>query len=684
MREFRSALMIVIIALAFCTRKEEKIAGEPGGRLVIGTLEMPERLSPLEPSVFSSNDLLELMFLRLHAFDPATGKMIPMLAESWEFSEDLRSLTYYLRKGITWWDGTAVTAHDVLYTYQQMKDPAMGYPNVNALRFIKDVRLINDHAVKFTFDKVYADILTDSDIMPVPRHIHEQVGMDFGRYPVGNGPYRIKEWIAGTGIVLEANDEYFRGRPSLDELIVRYYANAPQMFEDFRTGGLDLIFNIAPAAAQEIRRDEDVTIHSRPGNTYLYVAWNHEHPFLKEPEVRRALAMAVDRKRLVNEIYGGRAELSRGPLPPSSWGYDEAIEMIDHNVDRARAVLEAQGFVDFNRNRIIDKDRKDFTLRMITNAENPDRVAILSYVAEDLQQIGIRVVPQVLAANDFVAALVAGQFDAFIMGWRVADKIDPSVIWHSTGRYNLVSYASATVDSLIDTGIAMLDRNSAKEVWHDFQKVVYEDQPYLFLVVSDDISASRDFVRGVGPGSGLANAHTYWIPASERRATAVALAREPEPSAEIPAREPAPGSIPESTAMIEIQPTLVIAPERMLELAARSETTVIDTGFMASEPLPPPPKPSVIKRAEPLKRIEPKYPAAALEFGAAGTIVVRVLVGVDGLVKETAIVSSFGNPACEEAALAAARQWEFTAATKDGVPFEQRVSIPFTFTPRRQ
>ncbi|MBE0433197.1 hypothetical protein IBX73_07000, partial [candidate division WOR-3 bacterium] len=560
MREFRTTLMIAIIVLAFCARKEEKIAGEPGGRLVIGTLELPERLSPLEPSVFSSNDLLELIFLRLHAFDPATGKMVPVLAESWEFSEDLKSLTYYLRKNITWWDGTAVTAHDVLYTYQQMKDPATGHPNVNALRFISEVRVINDYAVKFTFDKVYADILTDSDIMPVPRHIHEQVGSDFGRYPVGNGPYRIREWIVGSGIALEANDDYFRGRPPLDEIVVRYYANAPQMFGDFSAGDLDLIFNIAPAAAQELRRDKDVTIHSRPGDTYLYIAWNQDHPFLKERAVREALAMTVDRKRMVNEIYGGMAELSRGPLPPSSWGYDEAVEMIDHNVDQARAMLEAQGFVDFNRNRLIDKDRKDFTLRIITNAESPDRVAILRYVAEDLQQIGVRVVPQVLAANDFVAALVDRQFDAFIMGWHVADKIDPAVIWHSEGRYNLVSYANATADSLIDTGIAMLDRNSAKEVWNEFQKVVYEDQPYLFLVVPDDISATYDFVKGVGPGLGLANAHNYWIPASERRATAVALVREVEPSAETLTREAAPASAPESIAMPDVQPTLVIAP----------------------------------------------------------------------------------------------------------------------------
>jgi protein TonB len=96
---------------------------------------------------------------------------------------------------------------------------------------------------------------------------------------------------------------------------------------------------------------------------------------------------------------------------------------------------------------------------------------------------------------------------------------------------------------------------------------------------------------------------------------------------------------------------------------------------------PAPPKPSVITRAEATRRVEPQYPAAAAEFGAAGTIVVRVLVGEDGRVKETQLLKTFGNPACEQAALDAARQWQFNPATKDGVPFEQRVSIPFTFSP---
>jgi peptide/nickel transport system substrate-binding protein len=682
MRHLSVIFLVAVIGLISCAEKEEQFAGEPGGMLIIGTMELPSRISPLEPSVFSSNEILELVFLRLHSIDAKTGTMKPMLAESWEFSEDLKSVTYYLRKNVKWWDGQPVTAHDVLYTYQQMKDPSINYPNVHALRFIREVKVLNDYAIKFTFDKVYSDILTDSDIMPVPRHLYEQQQADFGTAPVGNGPFRIKEWIQGSGIVLNANEEYYRGRPPLDEIVIRYYADEGRMVEDFRTGDLDLIFDITPAGAQELRSNDNLNVLSQPGNSYLYIAWNFNHPYLQDREVRRALAMAIDRQRILRDIYAGMGELCLGPLPPSSWGYNEAIVPVPYSVDGARSILQNQGFGDYNRNQIIDKNRRDFTLRIITNSENSDRLAILRYITEDLQKIGVRVVPQTLDANAFVSALVGRQFDGFIMGWRVGDKIDPGVFWHSKGRYNLVSYANTLVDSLIDAGVAMLDRNKARVIWNEFQRVVYEDQPYAFLVVPDRIAATYKHVKGYEQEVRLAGTHIYWIPAAERRVSVAVLPTGGETAAAVTARGATLASGAEASGTEAEEPPSLITPERILEAAAQSDTTAssIATEVVQSLP-PPPPKSSVITRAEPAKRIQPKYPAAALEFKASGTVVVRVLVGADGLVKEAVVVSSFGNPACEQAALDAAYKWEFTPATKDGVPYEQRVSIPFTFTP---
>jgi peptide/nickel transport system substrate-binding protein len=683
MRRLSTAAVLLLVCFLCCKGRVEKFTGEPGGILTVGTVEMPLAISPLEPSVFSSNEILDLLFLRLHEIDPRTGKMRPVLAESWEFSEDLKSITYYLRKGVEWWDGQPVTAHDVLYTYEQMREPGNNYSNINMLRFINRVEIAGDYAVKFTFDKVYADILTDSDIMPVPKHIHEQLGSEFGTSPTGNGPYRIKEWIPGSDLILVANETYYGGRPPLDEIRVKYYRNINEMVNDFQDGDLEMIFNITPNAAEAIRNNENIGVYSEPGNSYLYIGWNLNHPFLNDVQVRKAIAMAIDRQRILRDIYGGRGEVSLGPLPPSSWAYNPEVQPITYDVDGARSLLQENGFVDYNRNRVIDRDRRDFTLRIITNSENPDRLAILRYIANDLQQIGIRVITQTLAANDFVNVLVGRQFDGFIMGWRVGDKIDPTLYWHSRGRYNLVSYANALVDSLIDSGISMLDRNKARTIWSEFQKVVYEEQPYSFLVVPERLAATHKRVRGIDNKVRLANAARYWIPETERR---VILASETS-SSEARAEEPAAiASLPvgvETTDTTTEGQSSVIAPEIILEAAAQSDTGVADTGSttLLAELPPPPPKPSVITRAEAVRRVQPKYPAAALEFAASGTIVVRVLVGIDGSVNDATIIKSFGNPACERAALDAARQWEFDPATKDGTPFEQRVSIPFTFSP---
>jgi peptide/nickel transport system substrate-binding protein len=681
----RLSIATVLLAFGFfsCRGKVERFDGEPGGILTVGTMEIPAVISPLEPSVFSSNEILDLLFLRLHEIDPGTGKMKPVLAESWEFSEDLKSITYYLRRGVQWWDGEPVTAYDVLYTYDQMKEPSNNYPNVSMLRFINKVEVLSDHAIKFTFEKVYADILTDSDIMPVPKHIHEQLGNEFRASPTGNGPYRVKEWVRGSGMILVANESYYGGRPPLDEIRIRHYRSANEMLDDFRNGDLEMIFDITPDAAEAIRDNDNIGIYSEPGSSYLYIGWNLTNPFLKDVRVRKALAMAIDRQRILNDIYGSRGEISLGPLPPSSWAYNSEVRPITYDMEGARSLLQEQGFVDYNRNRVIDKERRDFTLRIITNSENPDRLAILRYIAEDLQKIGIRVIMQTLAANDFVNALVDRQFDGFVMGWRVGDKIDPTLYWHSKGRYNLVFYSNTIVDSLIDTGISMLDRNKARAVWNEFQKVVYEEQPYSFLVVPDRIAATYKRVRGIDHEVRLANATEYWIPEAERR---VSLASVIPPTGTPTERTSGVTSLPailETTGTSSEEPPSVIAPEILLEAAAQSDTASADTGSVSlvAELPPAPPKPSVITRAEAVRRIQPKYPAAALEFAASGTIVVRVLVGTDGSVKDATIIKSFGNPACEQAALTAARQWGFNPATKDGIPFEQRVSIPFTFAP---
>ncbi|KPJ72511.1 hypothetical protein AMJ52_06040 [candidate division TA06 bacterium DG_78] len=675
MKRLFFVFFMLVFIITSCAKKEERLLGERGGTLIIGTINLPTTISPLSPSIFGSNDILNLLFLSLHRIDFKTGKMTPELASSWEFSEDLTSITYYLRRDVTWWDGSSVTAEDVLYTFEKMKDPATRYPHVASLRFIKDVEVLDPYTIKFTFQKVYADILTDSDIMAVPKHIYEKVGPDFGETPVGNGPYKIKEWIPGSHLVLSFNDAYYRGRPPLDEIVIRQYINMTAMVQDFSAGNIDVVLNIPPKEAKNLAENEDISIDSRPGNVYTYIGWNLEHQFLKDPSVRTALSMAINKGTILADVFANMGVISLGPLPQSSWGCDTSITPMAYDTVEAKNILAQHGFADRNRNRIIDKDGADFTLNIITNIENPERVVVLEYIARDLRKLGIRINTRTLDAGAFITAVLKKEFDGFIMGWTVTEKIDPTLYWHSDstkGKFNFVSYRNSVIDSLIEQGVAMLNRKEAKKIWGEFQRIVYDDQPYTFLVVPNTISALYERVKGTEQGIALASAYTYWIPEAERRVTVAAVV-----DTQVPTQPPEVAEV-----IREERPPEIVEPERILEATMMEDTSIVavvpETTIVAP---PTPPKPSVITRAKPVKQVKPQYPESVRSLGATGRVVVRVLVGTDGKGMKATVLSSFGNPACEEAALAAAQQWEFTPATKDGEPFEQNVSIPFDFQP---
>ncbi|HID32150.1 MAG TPA: hypothetical protein EYP24_02095, partial [bacterium (Candidatus Stahlbacteria)] len=277
----RMAVIAIILGVGLtlsCQREKVTISGERGGTLVIGTFIEPANLSPLYPSVTGMNEVVDLLFLHLHRVDPKTGEMIPELARSWEFSEDLKSITYYLRSDVKWWDGKPVTAEDIVFTFNLMKDPKTGYPNLAKLRFIEKVEKIGDHKVRFYFKKVYADELTDSDLQPLPKHILAKVKDlrrdPFNLNPVGNGPFKFKHWVPGRYLELLSNEDYYLGRPPLNRIVLRFYQDPDSLVSDLKTGIIDIATDLDPAMARELKKTKSVHLSSKPGRGFLYIGWN--------------------------------------------------------------------------------------------------------------------------------------------------------------------------------------------------------------------------------------------------------------------------------------------------------------------------------------------------------------------------------------------------------------------------
>ncbi|HID31895.1 MAG TPA: hypothetical protein EYP24_00770, partial [bacterium (Candidatus Stahlbacteria)] len=522
------SIIVTTMLILSCQKEQVTLIGEKGGTIVIGTFVEPANLSPLYPSVAGLNEVVDLLFLHLHRTDPKTGKMIPELAESWEFSEDLRAITYYLRKDATWWDGKPVTADDIVFTFNLMKNPKTGYPNLAKLRFIDRVEKVGDYQVRFFFRKVYADELTDSDLQPLPKHILSKEknikGSQFNLKPIGNGPFKLKHWEPRSHIELVANDKYYLGRPPLERIVIRFYYDPDSLTGDLEKGILDLAQGLDPKVAKTLKRKKAIKVSSIPGRSYLYIGWNLSNSLLKDEKIRQALTMAIDRNAILREIYLKEGAVSTGPIPPSSWGFNKDVKPIPYNPKKARDILTQAGWKNLDYDRILEKGnaRNEFRITIITNRENSDRVQILNRVAADLRAIGIRVRKEVVDIGTFIRRVIARDFDGMIMGWTVTDKIDPTLYWFSDasrGRYNFVGYKNKKVDSLIEAGILSININEAIQIWHDFQKTIYDAQPYTFLVVPNEISAYHGRVQGLDPevGPDIPFAYTYWLKKKDQR-----------------------------------------------------------------------------------------------------------------------------------------------------------------------
>ncbi len=705
MRRLAIVLLLVLLVSLACQKGDREIfTGERGGELVVGSVIEPTTLNPLYPPLGKSIGVEQLLFLSLYGRN-AEGKIVPQLAYSWEYAEDFRAITFYLRKDVQWSDGVEFTAEDVAFTFDLIKNPGVGSPLAASVRFIDSVKVINPHKIRFYFSRVYADELLDAGLRPLPKHLLKDVAdirnADFNDSPVGNGPYVLQSWERGQKMVLVANETFYKGKPPLEKVHFWFASGEEALAIEMLEGNIDMVTDVSPSLYERIKDNEDINLIIKPGNTYTYIGWNLERPLFSNLNMRLALTSAIDREKLVKEVLLDLADIAKGPIPPTSWAYDEELGTYTFDPEKAKTLLDEMGWkLPRNRN-VRRKENEQLHFTLITNKENPIRIAIANFVAANLATVGIQVTTEFLDTPAFIARLIEGDFDAFILGWSVKDRIDPTMVWNSDpekGKFNLVSYKNPKVDTMIDMGLLMLDRRETKKIWAEFQRIIAEDIPNTFLFYPKDISAASRRVKGIEEDDArfiLANLDYYWIPGDLRTTIDIAALG---------------GSIEEEAVVEEEEEELekpIVNPEELLEKkvveevvkettpTAGGETTPEaegeiseaggveptpgegETTEVATEPEPeiPPTFPKI------RKLVIPAYPEAAKLVGAEGAVFVQVVIGVNGKVKGATIVKSFGNPACDAAALGAARATEWIPGTKNGKPAEMTQTYPIRFPP---
>jgi len=533
------AALLALAALAGCGGKGggeasgKAAAPRRGGTAVIGwTGDMQTVNELLVPANYATTELVMRLFLRLFDEQPDYAKgpptFAPLLARTWGWSADRKALTLHLQPEARWSDGAPVTAEDVRFTWLAQTSPEVAWDSVEMKQGIAGVDVIDAKTVRFRFSHAYAKQMLDvNEGVILPSHVWGKVPFAewhrradwFRDHLVVDGPFALESWQPHQQIVLKRNERYFEpGFPRLDRVVVRVVADQPSMITQLFNGELDFVPQVAPADAARVENDPRLKLLAYWFRLSVVVAWNGRNPLFADPEVRRALTLAIDRQTIVDTLWGKYARVADSPIVQAvTWAHDARLRPWPYDPAKARQILAAKGFRDSDGDGVLDRGGKPFAFELLSNAGNQQRNDAAVMIQEQLKKVGIRATPRILEFGTMVELTNHGKFDASVEGFGMDTSLDLTGYFHTPtangDTRNLARYSNPEVDRLIEQSMAFPDVKDAKPTLDRIQEILHQDQPYTFLWESQRMPAINRRLHEVNPTMifALNNMKAWWI-----------------------------------------------------------------------------------------------------------------------------------------------------------------------------
>ena len=532
-------LFFIQIALTACDTKQEsgnhRLTEEKppayGDILVRGDIGDASNLIPLLASDTASHNIAGMVYNGLVKYDKDMN-IVGDLAESWDISSNGLVITFHLRKGVQWHDGKPFTSADVLYTYQATIDPKTPTAYAGDFLKVKKVEAPDDYTFRATYDKPFAPALISWSSAILPRHLlagKDITQSSLSRHPIGTGPYKFKEWVAGQKIVLVSNPDYFEGQPYIDGRITRIIPDTATMFLELRAQNIGMM-GLTPL--QYTRQTENNLFQNNFNKyrylsfAYTYMGYNLKNPLFADKRVRQAISYAINKDEIISGVLLNLGKPANGPYKPGTWAYNDQVKIYKYDPQKARELLRATGWTTMNQDGILEKNGKPFTFEIVVNQGNETRQKCAEIIQRQLKEVGISVKIRVLEWSAFVTDFInKRRFDAVILGWTIPLDPDAYDVWHSSKtkpeELNFISYNNPEVDEMLEKGRSTFDQKERKKYYDRFQEILAEDQPYTFLYVPDALVIINKRFRGIEPAPiGLEHNFIQWyVPKDEQKYT---------------------------------------------------------------------------------------------------------------------------------------------------------------------
>ena len=452
----------------------------------------PGNLDPRVGTDAQSERISKLIFGSLLRRDEHF-ELQPDLAERWEIRDPL-TYVFHLRRGVRFHDGRALTARDVKFTLDSVRDGSLRTAKASTYRLVASVEAPDDHTVIVRLKEPYAPLLwnlADGAFGVVP----DGSGADLNRRPIGSGPFRFVSMQQDSDVVIERNDGYWGAKPNVRRIRFSVVPDTTTRVLELEKGSADIAINaLTSDMVERIRAQDKLAVEISPGSIYMYLAMNLKDPLLGDVRVRRALAHAIDRQPLIHYLWRDLARPADSVLPPQHWAYNGDVRKYSYDPQRARQLLDEAGYP--------EKNGVRFTLTMKTSTEESTRL-LAAVLQQQLREVGIRLEIRSFEFATFYSDVVKGAFQLYGLRW-IGGNEDPDIfehVFHSQSipprRANRSYYSNPRVDALIEEARRTVDQEKRKQLYFDVQRILAEELPYIHLWYLDNVLVHTRRVKNV-------------------------------------------------------------------------------------------------------------------------------------------------------------------------------------------
>ncbi|MDJ0720660.1 MAG: ABC transporter substrate-binding protein [Desulfobacterales bacterium] len=528
-------LLLMIFLTTSCGQKEEEKAEAPAQPavekeeatqaamekiLVFGRGGDSVGLDPAYETDGNSFMVCDNIFEALVFYADESTALEPGLAESWDISEDGKTYTFNLRKGVMFHDGTKLDANAVVFSLgRMMKErnvkfmgqgyeiPAQERPpeywvSMEMDDIVGSIEAVDEHTVVFKLKKVnapflanlgmdFADIISPTAFLKNPK--------EFLRNPVGTGPFKFAQWVKDDRIVLEKNTDYWdtNAGPYLDKVIFRSIPENSVRFLELKTGNIHICQFPNPQDIALAKQDENLILPTQPGMNIGYLSFNHtKEPWKSNVDLRKAIRHAINREAIVDNLYQGMGQVARNPIPPTLWGYNKNVPMVEYDPAMAKDYLQKAGFPE-------GEGLGEITLwsMPVPRPYNPDGVKIGEAMAADLAQVGIKAKVVTFEWGTYLKRQreQPDDMDLFQLGWT-GDNGDPdnflAVLFDGKASTSIrTQWISDAYHDLMVRGRETIDQAARDAIYQEALQIFYDEAPAIAVAHSTVIWPAQKTVK---------------------------------------------------------------------------------------------------------------------------------------------------------------------------------------------